>query len=284
MDNETSSRTAIDLVLLTAIDLAQQQIAEKQDVDEALRARHSLNGPKLCVADGREVGSWVVLHQEVDIPGQPLLPGLALHGILDYLIGVVAASDAVDALSNTSFLTTAGLYANRDVLQHSGKSLASVQEAKSWKKMDSKKAWAQVTAQGAALCVLTKRPSVINTLTDGVRWQFVRVTKIPDQDPPSQPRKTARSNRSNQPASTSAATSSASASISPSHRRTSQRLAPQGSAPPTVSEKARPFKATSTRLLNIFEGRDLEIILQLLTLSILSSPQEFEELAVTVAP
>ncbi|KAJ7449580.1 hypothetical protein FB451DRAFT_1287331 [Mycena latifolia] len=261
IDNETSCRTAIDLVLLTAVDLAQQQIAEKQDVDEALRARHLLTGPKCPDSDGREVGSWVVLHQKVDIPEQLLLPGIALHGILDYLLGVVSAS-------NDSHLTNLGLYVPPDLVQYIGKSLASIVDAKASIAMDNKKAWAQVTAQGAALCVLTKRPSVINILTDGLRWQFVRVTKIPDQVPPSQGGKAARSKRSDQTASASVSTD----------RRMSKRLAAKSPELHTVSE-TQPFKAASTRILNIFQGRDLAVVLRLLTVAILSSPEEFEELA-----
>ncbi|KAJ6550870.1 hypothetical protein DFH09DRAFT_1366626 [Mycena vulgaris] len=262
MDNETSSRTAIDLILLTAVNIAQQQIAEKQDVDEALRA----------------LGSWVVLHQEVDIPDQLLLPGVALHGILDYLVGVVSARAVGNAFkSEKSFLTKNGLYAPSNALQHIGKSLASVLEAKARKTMDTEKAWARVTAQGAALCMFTKRPSVINTLTDGLRWQFVHVTKIPDPVLPFQPQKAARSKRSNETPSTSASTSSTSASGS--LRRTSRRIASKEPALPTVSEKIKPFKAARTRMLNIFQGRDLEIVLRLLTLAILSSPEDFEKLA-----
>ncbi|KAJ7940342.1 hypothetical protein B0H13DRAFT_2299372 [Mycena leptocephala] len=76
MENQTSCRTAIDLILLTAIDLAQHRICESADVDEAVCVRHSLTGSKCQYsADGSEFGSWVVLHQEVDIPDQHLLPG-----------------------------------------------------------------------------------------------------------------------------------------------------------------------------------------------------------------
>ncbi|KAJ7016304.1 hypothetical protein C8F04DRAFT_1069988 [Mycena alexandri] len=93
MENETSCRTAIDLVLLTAMELAQQQIAESPDVDDALCARHSLEEyeSNSLDSDVREVRSWVVLHQELDIPDQELLPGMFLHSTFDYLLGVVPA-------------------------------------------------------------------------------------------------------------------------------------------------------------------------------------------------
>ncbi|KAJ7118282.1 hypothetical protein C8R44DRAFT_878892 [Mycena epipterygia] len=261
--NETSCRTAIDLVLLTAMELAQQQIAESPDIDDALCARHSLEEfeSNSLDSDGREVRSWVVLHQELDIPDQELLPGMFLHGIFDYLLGVVPARKVRNASKLApTFLTWSVMYGLPELVQYIGQSSASVVEAKASKTMSGKKAWAQVTAQGAALCVLTKRPSVINTLTDGLRWRFVRVTKIPDGLPPSQ--------LSDMP----------SASGAP-RRRKSDRLAEKLPALPTVAE-TKPFKAAQTRDFDIFHARDLAIILRLLELAILSSPEEFGKQAV----
>ncbi|KAF7347483.1 hypothetical protein MVEN_01504500 [Mycena venus] len=158
------------------------------------------------------------------------------------------------------FLTKLGLYVPPELFHHIGKSLAAILEAKATI-MDDGKAWAQVTAQGAALCVLTKWPSVINTLADGLRWQFVHVSKTPDQE-------SARSRSSR----TGSASASASNALANESRRTSQR--PTAPTTPAVSDKA-----AGTRILNIFQRRDLAIVLRPLTLSILEPAEEFERLA-----
>ncbi|KAJ7076540.1 hypothetical protein B0H15DRAFT_934263 [Mycena belliarum] len=257
IENETSCRTAIDLVLLTAMELAQQQIAESPDVDDALFERHSLgkcerNG---LDSDAREVRSWVVLLQELEITDQELLPGMFLHGIFDYLLAVVPAQKVrYTAKFVPTFLTWSHMYGMPDPAQHIDQSLASVVQAKSGKPMCGKKAWAEVTAQGAAL----KRPSVINTLTDGLKWKFVRVSKTPDGLPPSPP-----SQLSDLPSTSSAP-----------RRRKSDRLAEKLPALPTITER-KPFNAAQTRSFDIFEARDLAIILRLLELAILSSSEEF---------
>ncbi|KAJ7071895.1 hypothetical protein B0H15DRAFT_935119 [Mycena belliarum] len=259
MQNETSCRTAIDLVLLTAMELAQQQIAESSDVDDALCERHKLQ--RNCLdSDAREVRSWVVLLQELDIKDQELLPGMFLHGIFDYLLAVVPNTPKVRYTTKiaSEFLKWSGMYAMSDLAQYIGQSSASVVEAKSGTTMCGKKAWAQVTAQGAALCVLTKRPSVINTLTDGVRWRFVRVSKNPDGFPSFPP-----SQLSDLPPTSSVP-----------RRRKSDRLAGKLPALSTIAER-KPFTAEATRDLDIFKVRDLAMILRLLELAILSSSEEF---------
>ncbi|KAJ7866677.1 hypothetical protein B0H13DRAFT_2352417 [Mycena leptocephala] len=175
------------------------------------------------------------------------------------------------------FLTTsAALRPNKflrppQLIHHLHNSLCSILEAKAPNTMDSENAWTQVTAQGAALCLLTKRPSVVNTWTDGLHWQFVHITKMPDQGSISPPLKAARSER------TSTSTTGASASHQDGSRKSLLRLAKKPALPPVAETK--PFKAAMTHILNIFHGRDLAIVLRLLTLAILSSPEEFEKLA-----
>ncbi|KAJ6551344.1 hypothetical protein B0H19DRAFT_1157291 [Mycena capillaripes] len=284
MDNETSCRTAIDLMMLTAIELAQKQIAEKPDIDEALRIRHSLTGPKARVSDGHEVGSWIVLHHEVEIPDQYLLPELAMHGVLDFVVAVVSARKAMDAMNSGSpFLPKASLYAPRTFIQYIETALATLLEAKTQHTLETPKIWAQVTAQGAAICVSTNRPSVINILTDGLQWQFVRVDETPDTASAPEPRRRRSTDRPTEPPSSSAPTSSAPPAAPPTNSRTtSQRIASKQTAP-TTPKKPAPFKAARTRLLSIFNKQDLPMVLRLLTLAITSSPDEFEELAAETA-
>jgi hypothetical protein len=80
---------------MTAIELAQSQIGQDQALDQNLCDRHSLTGDKCSVAGSANVGAWVVLQQEFEVPEQQLRPGLAVHGILDYVIGVVRADKGV---------------------------------------------------------------------------------------------------------------------------------------------------------------------------------------------
>ncbi|KAJ7736885.1 hypothetical protein B0H16DRAFT_1572973 [Mycena metata] len=246
MARDTSSRTAVDLVVLTAVDLAQQQIGEKGAVDDALCQRHSLVGSKHRDASGRKIGSWVVLQQDVEVEDQLLLPGLALHGIFDYIVGIVSAKDARNAFrSGEGYLTPLSLYCPPELLYHTEKTLTSIVEAKAG--MEDDPAWYQATAQGAALCFLTERTSVINALTDGVYWQFFRVSKTPDEV------------------------------VKPTRSRSRRRAATFA----LPKEEKKPFKVASTQILNIFnsKGRDLAIVLRLLTLSILETPEDCEKLA-----
>ncbi|KAJ7820896.1 hypothetical protein B0H13DRAFT_2377678 [Mycena leptocephala] len=273
VENETSCKTAIDLVLLTAINLAQQQIATKKDVDDTLRTRHHIVGDN--------DSSWVVLHQDVDVPDQDLLPTVAFHGILDYLIGVVSATNAQETLKfSKAYLTAADLKLLPSLRENIRTGLALVFESKTKSEVRNTETWAHVAAQGAALTVYMNRPSIMNILTDGQYWQFVYIGKIPDQD------------RSAKAA--AAATSSRPAGGSGNRRST--RLASSTKKPslPPVAETPRsaPFKSASTRFFNILEEGNLAIILclltltiilRLLTLTIISSPEEFVQLAAGAA-
>ncbi|KAF8187262.1 hypothetical protein K438DRAFT_1936512 [Mycena galopus ATCC 62051] len=151
LDNEASCRTAIDMVVLTAVDLAQKEIEEHTGVDEALRANHSLSDLKSSFSGGPQVHSWVVLHQKVSISDQQMLPSLALHGIIDYLLEVISAIDARLAARDDGFFMRREGMADR---LRSG--LLSILEAKSDSTFHSAKSWAQVAAQGAALSVMTR--------------------------------------------------------------------------------------------------------------------------------
>ncbi|KAF8187349.1 hypothetical protein K438DRAFT_2019549 [Mycena galopus ATCC 62051] len=236
-DNEASCRTAIDMVVLTAVDLAQKEIEEHTGVDEALRANHSLSDLKSSFSGGPQVHSWVVLHQEVSISDQQMLPSLALHGIIDYLLEVISAIDARLAARDDGFFMRREGMADR---LRSG--LLSILEAKSDSTFHSAKWWAQVAAQGAALCVMTGRASIINALTDGRCWRFARVSKRTRPDP----------------------------------KRRSTRLSAK--APP-ADPKVAPFTTARTPVYNIAEHRDLAVVLRLLTISILSAAEDFERLA-----
>ncbi|KAJ7789774.1 hypothetical protein B0H14DRAFT_2943222 [Mycena olivaceomarginata] len=271
MEKEMSCRTAIDLILLTAVDLAQRHISEKPELDDALRIRHDLDGPARREPDGRHIASWVIVQQEVDVPSQLVRQGLAFHGILDYLLAVVSAKDVGHIFHpGQSFLSASDVYGCPGaIVDHKvSKALASIIEAKAKKSMDSGKAMAQVAAQGAALCVLTKRSSVINTLTDGVRWCFFQINKKPDQGSPSHSRSAAPQKKA-----------SAAKKSPQNNRRSSLRIASKSAALPAVSEGPKPFSIATTRTLDILRSKDLAIVLRLLTLSILETPEKFGELA-----
>ncbi|KAF8153608.1 hypothetical protein K438DRAFT_1987574 [Mycena galopus ATCC 62051] len=255
MDNdETSCRTAIDLILLSAVTLAQKRIKDDRSIDAVLCERHKLppstNAPKLR--------SWVVVHQEVEIPDQHLLPTLAAYGVLDYMVGVASAQRGLahhkngidqyfkqlyfsDLFTVNAFLTKKVVYTSTLDQQHIRFNMASVKEIKTFSSATSE---IQALAQGASLCVLTKRSSVINCLTDGARWKFFCVIKTPDRP-----------------------------------KEYASTLASSSTLLSTVKETPKPFKAANTREFNIFIPGDLEIILSLLISSILGPAENFVDAA-----
>ncbi|KAJ7219874.1 hypothetical protein B0H12DRAFT_313525 [Mycena haematopus] len=244
--NETSCRTAIDMVVLTAVDLAQKQIEENSVVDQQLRATHSLSDRKLGRSNRPPVHSRAVLHQEVSIPDQEMLPSLAFHGIIDYLLAVISAIDARRGNGNDFMMRRVPGTA----IDNLRRGLLAILEAKSDSTFLSNKSWAQAATQGAALCVMTGRESTINTLTDGRRWRFARVSKR---------------------------------TRDPEDRKRNKRLS--GKAPELRREpKIPPFTTASTQVYNISDHRDLAIVLRLLTISILSAAEDFERLAAGLAP
>ncbi|KAJ7364419.1 hypothetical protein DFH08DRAFT_930354 [Mycena albidolilacea] len=255
MEKEMSCRTAIDLILLTAVDLAQRHISEKPELDDALRIRHDLDGPARREPDGRHISSWVVVQQEVDIPSQLVRQELAFHGILDYLLAIVPAKDGQSFLSALDVHGSPGAIVDHKV----SKVLGAIIEAKAENSMDSSKAWAQVAA---------KRLSVISTLTDGVRWCFFQIHKEPDQGLPSHEHSAATQKKA-----------SAAKKSPENNRRSSLRSASKSAALPAVSEGLKPFSIAATRTLDILHHDDLAIVLRLLTLSILETPEKFGELA-----
>ncbi|KAJ7277833.1 hypothetical protein C8J57DRAFT_1308077 [Mycena rebaudengoi] len=270
MEKEVSSHTVIDMIVLTAVGLAQQQISQQPDVDDALRLRHNPEAPPRHEQDGTELNSWVVMRQEVDIPDQLVQNGLAFHGILDYLLAIVPARKVAHRSARwgprQGFLTGSDVYGSpAGSVNHIRKSFTSILEAKAEAPMDSVKAMAQVAAQGAALCVLTQRRLVVNTLSDGGRWRFFCIEKA-DQVSPSQ--------RPIASSSTSGKKASPPRNAAPGNdRRSSLRSS-------SKSQPRKLFKISGTRMLNIFESkRDLAIVLRLLTLSILADAEEFTRLA-----
>ncbi|KAJ7146093.1 hypothetical protein C8R44DRAFT_845349, partial [Mycena epipterygia] len=208
--NDMPCRTAIDMVVLTAIGLAQRLINQNEDVDHSLCERHSLHGPKCHVAGSdRKIGAWVVLHQKVDIPDQILRQGLSFHGTLDCILAVVAASKVRAEMKAPAFLSDE-LYGS-ELVDQIADSLATI---KTTSTVNEHKAFSQVAAQGAALCVMTKRASVVNILTNGAQWKFVRVAKTSGIN------RVTRKTRSAQP----------------------------------QSEARKPFKAAQTRMLDVFRN------------------------------
>ncbi|KAJ6571853.1 hypothetical protein B0H19DRAFT_1131569 [Mycena capillaripes] len=255
----SSCRRAIDLMVLTAVELAQAQISADEDIDRVLGDRHALNGRKYHVAgNSSKSQSWVVLLPETDVPDQTVRPGVAFHGTLDYLLGVVDADKVAGELKTDGFLTDwIYTFDQRNIRRHA---VTSVLEVKSEGGIEME-SFAQAAAQGAALCVMTRRPSVINVLTNGRHWVFMRVAKNSDAVKRRR-RRTASTNwtrRKNSGPTVSAAST------------------PTSRALPETSTK--PFKASRTRMLDIFEDGDLAIVLRLLTMAILLSPEEFAKSA-----
>ncbi|KAJ7217035.1 hypothetical protein GGX14DRAFT_601810 [Mycena pura] len=266
MEIETSCRTAIDLVLLTAVNLAQRHICETPEIDDALRIRHSLVHP--APYDFR-TASWVAIQQDVDIPGQSVRRGLAFNGIIDYLLTIVSTKRVAHA--RHAFLDASNVYgglgAEERLFKIHDTLAAAIIEAKTKWSMKTKTTMAQVASQGAALCILAKRTAVINTLTNGVEWRFFRISKESDQVSP------APSDEHNAGPRQIASTARNPPDLRSSSLRSATKMK---SAPLPTAEEA--FNIATTRTLDIFVGRDLAIVLRLLTISILSKPEEFGEL------
>ncbi|KAJ6576681.1 hypothetical protein DFH09DRAFT_366019 [Mycena vulgaris] len=173
VQNETRGRTIIDLVLIAAIEIAQDEVASNDFVDKSLGQRHGFD-----VADKKKypgVQSWLLLHQEVKIPDQDLKVGLAFHGVLDYMVAVVPKEMLIPTQDKSNFFG-AGLSALLSPQQFA-KSMVYIQEAKSLTTMESNEAEAQVIVQGATMCKLTNRPNVTNVLTNGHYWTFYVISK-----------------------------------------------------------------------------------------------------------
>ncbi|KAF8180234.1 hypothetical protein K438DRAFT_1768472 [Mycena galopus ATCC 62051] len=154
----------MDISYYCPLSLWHRRIKDDRSTDAALCERHKLP-PSTNAAKLR---SWVVVHQEVEIPDQQLLPTLAAHGVLDYMVGVASAQRV------NAFLTKNVVYTSTLDQQHIGFNMASVKETKTF---SSAKSEIQALAQGASLCVLTK-------LFDGQRTLEVLLrdqNKTPDR-------------------------------------------------------------------------------------------------------
>ncbi|KAF7350649.1 hypothetical protein MSAN_01625200 [Mycena sanguinolenta] len=186
LKEKTSSRRAIDLIISSAIEVAQKKIAQNQELDLALRARHRLEAHNWHAPDDGEAGSRVVLYNKIMIPPQLVLPQQAFYGVLDVVLAVVPSRDATDARSPGESHSMGDLHSPADLANRLEERLTfAILEANADKPMDSEKARAEAATQGAALCVFTGRPSVMIALTNGLKWQFFKVTKL--ANPVSQP-------------------------------------------------------------------------------------------------
>ncbi|KAJ7197691.1 hypothetical protein B0H12DRAFT_1081697 [Mycena haematopus] len=261
--NQTSCRTAIHLVLITALTLAQDQISSSGDIDSTIRSRHSLTGPNQRQPDGREVGSWVVLEQKVDVPSQRVLPGISMHGVLDYALAVVPGCDVFRfspecAQERPSFDPAKALHPAAQTLSESPTNLGLHRRSKARSNAAAK---VQVIVQGAVMCVMRCAFDAmkffpfdnlkvhaygrcgVGVLPDIQTGGFDVEIWVPypiDQGAWPMP----------------------------------QRTASGGITLPVVSE-AKPFKAAKTPIFNIFT--DLTVILRFLTQALLSSVDDFQK-------
>ncbi|KAJ6493284.1 hypothetical protein C8R45DRAFT_989302 [Mycena sanguinolenta] len=185
---KSSRRSAVDLIIGTAIDVAQKEITRNLKVDLALGARHRLEAHNWRDPDGK-AGSQIVLRRKIEIPSQRVSPELAFYGTLDLVLAVVPARNAKDALESDDTP-----YAATDFIHNLKSRLATVviEANNADKPIESKNAQAEAATQGASLCVFTDRPSVVTVLTDGRKWQFSQVTRLKMPDLDSKPFKIAK--------------------------------------------------------------------------------------------
>ncbi|KAJ7643468.1 hypothetical protein DFH06DRAFT_1333708 [Mycena polygramma] len=136
METEASCRSAIDLVMLSAVTLAQQLITSNPELNAEILERHSLpsiDDLRSSLPDTRRddaVGARVVVHQEVAIPPQQVLPNLAFHGVLDYTTSFVSTEQVSGAKRNGPFMDRQGLHIDVDFPSHFAKRAGPSGEAK----------------------------------------------------------------------------------------------------------------------------------------------------------
>lgn len=81
------------MILLTAIRLSQRRIIQEDAVDKDLAERHSFSHrPVQPQGIGKKISTWILIQPEVTVPDQDLKPQFAVHGVLDYLIGMRATT------------------------------------------------------------------------------------------------------------------------------------------------------------------------------------------------
>ena len=98
--------------MLVAIQLAQKEIMQSEELDNKLAQRHCCPGPQWqrCSIAGKQVRSWIVLQPEVTIPTQQLSPTLSAYGVIDYVFGVLPAEHGVFFFSCFRIHLTQALY------------------------------------------------------------------------------------------------------------------------------------------------------------------------------
>ncbi|KAJ7705112.1 hypothetical protein B0H16DRAFT_1827601 [Mycena metata] len=166
---------------------ARHDLYSDTTIDDALATRHRQPGHAPwtraeCGVDKEEnprfAKSYVVAQAEVPVSDQMVAKLLAFHGFLNYMIGVVRASTFMRELraANGGPLMWTEPFAATSIAH----STAYGSEAKQDVTIDTLDTEGQVLAQGASLCVLTERKTVINVLSDGRVWNFYAVHKRPD--------------------------------------------------------------------------------------------------------
>ncbi|KAJ7080921.1 hypothetical protein B0H15DRAFT_855519 [Mycena belliarum] len=189
-NNGTGCRTAIDMILLTAIQTAQRHVESDDETDFSLSQRHGFGDARKC--DGSR--SRFLLYREAKIPDQDVRVGLACHGTLDYVVAVIPRQELAPQKSRSPFIGTQIVPSCFPPSSIAAQSMAYIHEAaKSLLDTDiTREDEAEVLLQGAALCVLTKRETVINVLTNGTDWIFYAITKSGETNVQEKPFKASR--------------------------------------------------------------------------------------------
>ncbi|KAJ7650087.1 hypothetical protein FB45DRAFT_997234, partial [Roridomyces roridus] len=177
--NRMSCPTAINNILLAALDLATEMLAADKTLDEELATRFDVD-----LGETSGTKSWLLLHQDVIVPSTPVA-NVSLHGILEYTI--LPVSGKLARLYLGSDQRVGFLEFPEDAL----KCAVNIVEAKQVDAFGTHDMEAQVLAKGATLCVTSSRPAVITVLTDGTCWCFFVISKRADKnDKPFMARKT----------------------------------------------------------------------------------------------
>ncbi|KAJ7750285.1 hypothetical protein B0H16DRAFT_1550179 [Mycena metata] len=178
----------MDLVLMTALPIAQSFIYQNTVLDNELATNHQEPGEVWQPAkfdknddDEKTSRSWLLIRPEVEIKDQVLssTPYIAYHGSVDYMTVVVSTMEA-SRRHHTTLGNTPIVWDDRQrpfAMASLPYSLSSVKEAQSPSTFSDEESEAQVLIQGASACILTQPPKIVNVLSDGPRWKFYIISK-----------------------------------------------------------------------------------------------------------
>ncbi|KAJ7643959.1 hypothetical protein FB45DRAFT_284581 [Roridomyces roridus] len=174
---EMSHRILIDPMLLQAVAISVGYLAKHEDMDQSLSLRHVPGEvqPATHVEGVGILSSWVTLQAEVHVPNQRIDgTNICLGGDLDYLAGWVPAFSIARSVNGGHLL--------RSVEERCKNNTLSLTEAKKKDTVGMEASRQQSIAQGVAELCRSSKDCIINVLTDGETWEFIKVCRTKNNE------------------------------------------------------------------------------------------------------